>query len=113
MHDSLAPHAENLLQTHGRAMMRAVLVGFAGVAPRSVVPNLIEILGMLLGKVVAGTTGPGRAGGGAGQWMKEILYAVSLIYYCESADVTWAQDDFVPSKAGADVKEKFIKAVLG
>ncbi|KAF8962197.1 armadillo-type protein [Flammula alnicola] len=90
--DELSAHKTALLTTHGRALMRAVLQGFAGVAPRSVVPNLIEILGTLLSR--AGDAGPG---GGATQWMKDILMA----------------EDFVPSKAGPEAKTKFIKAVAG
>ena len=77
-------HQTNLFRAHGRPLMRAILRGFAGVAPRSVVPNLIEILSTLLSRATA--TGPGAttAGVGAGaggdgaiQWMKEILMAVS------------------------------------
>ena len=57
--------------------MRAVLQGFAGVAPRSAVPNLIEILGTLLSR--ATDAGPA---GNATQWMKDILMSVrqSLFY---------------------------------
>jgi hypothetical protein len=51
--------------------MHAVLAGFAAVAPRSVLPNLIEILGTLLTK--ANDTG---GSGGATQWMNEILMSV-------------------------------------
>lgn len=51
--------------------MRAVLQGFAGVAPRSAVPNLIEILGTLLSR--ATDAGPA---GNATQWMKDILMSV-------------------------------------
>ena len=51
--------------------MHAVLVGFAAVAPRSALPNLIEILGTLLTKAndIGGS-------GGATQWMNEILMSV-------------------------------------
>ncbi|CAA7262307.1 unnamed protein product [Cyclocybe aegerita] len=92
--DELIAHKTVLLTAHGRSIMRAVLEGFAGVAPRSVVPNLIEMLGTLLSRASGPDAGPG---GGAPQWMKDILMA----------------DDFVPSKAGPDVKAKFIKAVAG
>jgi hypothetical protein len=54
--------------------MRAVLEGFAGVAPRSVVPNLIEILGTLLTRA-----SDVNLAGGASQWMKEILLSVSHV----------------------------------
>ena len=56
--------------------MHAVLVGFAAVAPRSALPNLIEILGTLLTK--ANDTG---GSGGATHWMSEILMSVRH-HYC-------------------------------
>lgn len=55
--------------------MRAVLQGFAGVAPRSVVPNLIEVLGTLMSR--AGTSVETNDSGTAGEWMKEIIFSVS------------------------------------
>lgn len=106
IHDELAENKQQLLQAHGRAIMKAVLWGFAGVAPRSVVPNLIEMLGTLIvrcdGLVV-------------GRWISEILFAVSPILW-ESAPrqlmMEW-QDDFVPSKATPQAKERLIKSLLG
>lgn len=94
--------------------MRAVLQGFAGIAPRSAVPNLIEILGTLLSRA----TEPGRAGN-ATQWMKDILMAVSVQRMSELLGnaslllVACLQDDFIASKANPDAKAKFIKAVAG
>jgi len=85
--DELAEDRKRLLQTHGRSIMRAVLRGIAGVAPRSVCPNLIEILSTLLT----------RCSEDCRVWIPEILYA----------------DDFVDSKAGPEAKEKFVKTVLG
>lgn len=44
----------------------------------SVVPNLIEMLGTLLGRAGGGLGGGGGAGGAlAATWMKEILFSVS------------------------------------
>ncbi|TFK33337.1 armadillo-type protein [Crucibulum laeve] len=91
--EELAPHKAALLATHGPSIMRAVLQGFAAVAPRSVVPNLIEMLGTLMSR--AGGSGT-EVGGGAALWMKNILFA----------------DDFVSSKAGPEAKEKFLKAAI-
>jgi hypothetical protein len=54
--------------------MRAVLEGFAGVAPRSVVQNLIELLGTLLNRA---SGAEGRLDVDAQQWMKDILLSVS------------------------------------
>lgn len=60
--------------------MRAILFGFAGVAPRSVVPNLIEILSTLLSRATA-TVGDVGLGGGAVQWMKDVLMAVCFFFF--------------------------------
>jgi len=73
------------IEAHGRPLMRALLSGFAGTAPRSVAPNLIELLSTLLSRCPANTR----------SWMSDILFA----------------NDFVPSKAGPEAKEKFIKAM--
>lgn len=64
-----------LLQSHGRAIMRAILEGFAGVAPRSSMPNLIEMLGTLL----LNRSGDVEGINSAGTWMAEILFAVSML----------------------------------
>lgn len=105
------------MAAHGRSIMKAVLEGFAGVAPRSVVPNLIEMLGTLLSRASGPEGGPG---GGAPLWMKEILMSVSKSFFWRACMhgililffVSY-QDDFVPSKAGVDAKTKFMKAVSG
>ncbi|KAK2462484.1 hypothetical protein APHAL10511_005454 [Amanita phalloides] len=92
VHDELVPHKRQLLQTHGRAIMRAILEGFAGVAPRSAMPNLIEMLGTLLNR-----SGDMQGVNGATTWMTEILFS----------------NDFVQSKATPEVKDRFVKAVVG
>lgn len=56
--------------------MRAILEGFAGVAPRSAMPNLIEMLGTLLNR-----SGDVESVNGAGAWMAEILFAVSCYIF--------------------------------
>lgn len=68
--EEILPHKTALLATHGPSIMRAVLQGFAGVAPRSVVPNLIEMLGMLMNRSV------GSGADGAAKWMQDILFSV-------------------------------------
>ncbi|KAF9529893.1 armadillo-type protein [Crepidotus variabilis] len=92
--DELIVHKINLLTRHGRSIMRAILQGFAGVAPRSAVLNLIDLLSTLLHRA---TGSDGDLNGGAPQWMKETLMS----------------DDFIQSKAGPDAKAKFLKAVSG
>jgi len=81
----------------------------------SVVQNLIDLLGTLLARAGGGTGGGGGAGGAvAVAWMREILFAVSVLddVYRLDVDVGYRQDDFIPSKATAEVKEKFVKAVM-
>ncbi|KAG6908732.1 hypothetical protein DXG01_003577 [Tephrocybe rancida] len=93
---ALAADKEHFLQVHGRRIMKAVLEGFASVAPRSVLPNLTEILGTLLSRAGGGIGGGGGAGGAvAATWIREILFT----------------DDFVVSKATPEVKETFATAI--
>jgi len=79
-----------MLATHGPSMIRAILEGFAAIAPRSAVPNLIELLGTILsrggidesvnGNVASnspGHTHP-QPGGTAVSWMRAAIMAVSL-----------------------------------
>jgi hypothetical protein len=73
-------HQTALFRAHGRPLMRAILFGFAGVAPRSVVPNLIEILSTLLSRATA-TVGDVGLEGGAVQWMKDVLMAVCDLFF--------------------------------
>jgi len=84
--DELGDAKTILIQGHGRSIMQALLCGFAGVAPRSATPNLIELLSTLVTRFPVECKA----------WMAEILFA----------------DDFVPSKAGPEAKEKFVKAAL-
>ncbi|KNZ71941.1 Importin-13 [Termitomyces sp. J132] len=94
---ALAVDKEHLIHLYGRRIMKAVLEGFASVAPRSVVPNLIEILGTLLSRAGGGLGGGGGAGGAvAASWIREILLA----------------DDFVVSRATREVKETFATAII-
>jgi hypothetical protein len=45
----------------------------------SVVPNLIEMLGTLLGRAGGGAGGGGGAGAVATTWMREILFALGVV----------------------------------
>jgi len=85
--DDLAAGQALLINGHGRGVMHAVLAGFAGVAPRSSMQNLIELLSTLVMKC------PGECK----NWIPEIL----------------ASPTFVQSKATPETKEKFVKAILG
>jgi len=106
------PHKCALVAAHGRALMRAVLQGFAGVSPRSVAPNLIEVLSTLMSR--AGTTVETNDSGTAGDWMKEVIFSVSV---CDAEyfffSLYFKQPDFIPNKATVADKEKFVKAVVG
>lgn len=66
--DELEDAKGRFIEAHGRSMMRAILCGFAGTAPRSVVPNLIELLSTLLARCPADSR----------VWLQAILFAVSL-----------------------------------
>lgn len=67
-----------LIQAHGRPILRAILCGFAGVAPRSATQNLIELLSIVATKFPAETR----------TWMNDILFAV-----CVSCFLFLAVDD--------------------
>ncbi|KAI0651047.1 ARM repeat-containing protein [Trametes meyenii] len=85
--DDLSNAKVALAQTHGFAIMRAVLFGFAGVAPRSATPNLTELLSALTTRYPLESK----------QWASEILFA----------------EDFFPCRATPETKNKFIKTVFG
>ncbi|KAG1808060.1 armadillo-type protein [Suillus subaureus] len=85
--DDLGDASLILIQGHGRPILRAILCGFAGVAPRSATQNLIELLSIVASKFPAETR----------TWMTDILFA----------------DDFVQSKAGPEAKRIFVKAIIG
>ncbi|KAI0937932.1 hypothetical protein AcW1_002387 [Taiwanofungus camphoratus] len=85
--DELGDAKTMLAQIHGHSMMKALLNGFAGIAPRSATQNLIELLSILVTKFPAESK----------VWMTEILYA----------------DDFVQSKATNEAKDKLVKTVFG
>jgi len=93
-----------LFQVHGRPILRAVLSGFAGVAPRSATQNLIELLSTIASKYPSETR----------EWMNEILFAVCLDVSASCAHRgRLSQDDFVQSKAAPEAKRAFVKAVVG
>ncbi|KIO27349.1 hypothetical protein M407DRAFT_73314 [Tulasnella calospora MUT 4182] len=56
--------AKTLLKQCGPAMSQALLSGIGGASPRSTIPNLVELLAILLAKVPEHRT-----------WMKETLYS--------------------------------------
>ncbi|KAH9966317.1 ARM repeat-containing protein [Lactifluus volemus] len=85
--DDLGDAKKLLLDTHGRAIIRSLLVGFAGVSPKSAVPNLIELFSALVTKVPLESK----------QWILEILYG----------------NDFAQSRAGPEAKDALVKAVFG
>ncbi|KIY73852.1 ARM repeat-containing protein [Cylindrobasidium torrendii FP15055 ss-10] len=85
--DSLEQQRQQFNARYGKAIMRTVLVGLAGVSPRSATPNLVDLLSALLVRCVSE----------APRWLKELM----------------AEDSLGESKAGPDEKEKFLKAVIG
>lgn len=83
--DDLEEAKALLANRYGKAIMQAILSGFAGVAPRSASPNLIDLLSILLSRYPAESRG----------WIGEILFT----------------EDFTPSKASKEAKEKLFKAL--
>lgn len=94
--------------------MRAILEGFAGVAPRSVVPNLIELLGTLLTRSSGSEV---ALDGGAPQWMNDILILVSLhgfLYERKQLLVLFlVRMTFSPAKQVQKIRQGSSKHVLG
>lgn len=70
--DDLKEAKAMFFQTHGKSIIRMILHGFAGLAPRSANPNLIELLSVM----VTRTPGETRT------WMAEVLYAVRVTGFC-------------------------------
>ena len=58
--------AKATIAQHGFGIMGGVLIGFAGIAPRSAAPNLIDMLSILIMKYPAESKG----------WMTQVLFAV-------------------------------------
>ncbi|KAL4071677.1 armadillo-type protein [Scleroderma yunnanense] len=85
--DELGDASTMLVHQYGLPILRAVLCGFAGVAPRSATVNLIELLSIIASKYPAETR----------EWMNKVLFA----------------DDFVESRASPEAKRAFVKAVIG
>ncbi|EIN05146.1 ARM repeat-containing protein [Punctularia strigosozonata HHB-11173 SS5] len=85
--DEVTEMKDTLALTYGYAILRAILSGFAGLAPRSCTPNLIELLSTLLSRW------PEQCR----TWIPQILFA----------------EDFPQSKAGPEAKEKLVKALAG
>ncbi|KAF5368680.1 hypothetical protein D9757_010224 [Collybiopsis confluens] len=83
----LTPYREQFIATYGRSIMRAVLSGLAGQAPRTVGQNLIEMLSTMLSRCLEESK----------VWLREVLFDAN----------------FTPSKAKPEDKERFMKAILG
>ena len=92
-----------LVHQCGLPILRAVLCGFAGVAPRSATVNLIELLSIIASKYPAETR----------EWMNKVLFAVGVILFWSHDCTKSVQDDFVESRATPEAKRNFVKAVVG
>lgn len=62
----MTEHADTFMNRHGRAIVHALLSDFAAIAPRSALPNLIDLLSLIVLK----RTDEARS------WMKDILFSV-------------------------------------
>ncbi|ESK97855.1 importin 13 [Moniliophthora roreri MCA 2997] len=87
VHQSLEAYRVQLINSHGRSITQTVLSGLAGQAPRSATTNLIEMLSTLLIRCTEEMK----------VWLREVLFS----------------DNFVPSRASKEDKERFLKAILG
>ncbi|KAI9058664.1 ARM repeat-containing protein [Trametes sanguinea] len=85
--DDLSAAKTAFTQTHGFQILRAILFGFAGVAPRSAMPNLIELLSTMITRFPLESK----------KWITDILFA----------------EDFYPCRATPEAKNKFIKTIFG
>ncbi|VDB95428.1 unnamed protein product [Peniophora sp. CBMAI 1063] len=83
--DELGDNRHFIVQRHGPALMRSLLLGFAGSAPKSTVANLGELFNTLITKY------PGESRG----WIMQVLYG----------------EDFAQSRVDTQGKEAFVKAV--
>lgn len=93
-----------LTGTFGREIMRGVLCGLAGVAPRSVIQNLVTLLVWLLTRL----PGEGRI------WARDVLFGVGFgetRSHTHTLTDTHLQNDFVQCKADNETKEKFLTAL--
>jgi len=90
------------MSSFGRGIMRGILCGLAGVAPRSVIQNLITLLVWLLTRV----PGDSRI------WARDVLFGVrSKIMHWPALMYAHPQDDLGQCKADNETKEKFLTAM--
>ncbi|CCM04086.1 uncharacterized protein FIBRA_06245 [Fibroporia radiculosa] len=85
--DELSEAKIMLAQTHGRSIIKVIMSGFAGMAPRTATQNLIELLSVFVTRFPAETR----------TWMTDVLHA----------------EDFAQSRATVEAKEKFVKTIFG
>lgn len=85
--------------------MRSLLIGFAGVSPKSAVPNLVELFSIIVAKAPLESK----------DWVLDILYGVRVwLFNVVSLLVdSVLQSDFVSSRAGTEAKDALVKAVYG
>ncbi|KAJ7855598.1 hypothetical protein B0H14DRAFT_3865185 [Mycena olivaceomarginata] len=96
----------HMIRAHGRAIMRAVLCGFAGAAPRSVSANLLELLSSLVSRwderAVAEAEGRDARDRDCEERGRSARVGASIVF----------AEDFIPSRAGHADKERFVKTVV-
>jgi hypothetical protein len=101
---ALSAQKDAFAHAYGRGILREVLIGLAGAAPRSATPNLVDLLSTLAARYPAES----RA------WAADALFSVCLSLHT-SSDLSslGAQSDFVSSRAGDDAKRAFVQAISG
>lgn len=67
--EELRAGKDQLLNVHGQAITRAILFGFAGVAPRTAMNNLVDLLGTIVMRSDVSLTA---------RWVNAALFAVYI-----------------------------------
>jgi hypothetical protein len=87
--------------------MRSLLVGFAGVSPKSAVPNLVQLFSALIAKAPLESK----------VWILDVLHGVRVCFSSCKPFFWWVdsllQSDFAQSRAGTEAKDALVKAVFG
>ncbi|KAH8827860.1 armadillo-type protein [Flagelloscypha sp. PMI_526] len=87
VHEHLVPRRDQLMQTHGPPLVKAILKGTAGATPPSVLPTLAELMIVITTRLVSHTK----------KWVQAALFA----------------PDFPQTKATDEDKHKLVKALAG
>jgi hypothetical protein len=103
MNPEMEAQAVVLTDAYGYKMLHAIIVGIAGLSPRTVMPNLTELLTNIVSK----------RRDQAKSWLYEILFKVR--FYCSRHLLPLpisGQNELPGGKAGNEEKKKLLDAVV-